>query len=62
MRAFSRAKKEDKMKRKFWNWVRDADGNRTLLLNGTIAQETWYGDEVTPGLFREELAGGVRPF
>ena len=47
------------MKRKFWNWVRDADGNRTLLLNGTIAQETWYGDEVTPGLFREELAGGA---
>ena len=47
------------MKRKFWNWVRDADGNRTLLLNGTIAQETWYGDEVTPCLFREELAGGA---
>lgn len=47
------------MKRKFWNWVRDADGARTLLLCGTIAQETWYGDEVTPGLFREELAGGA---
>ena len=45
------------MKRKFWNWVRDADsGERTLVLNGEISDETWYGDEVTPGLFREELA------
>ena len=45
------------MKRKFWNWVRDADsGERTLVLNGEISDETWYGDEVTPGLFREELS------
>ena len=45
------------MKRKFWNWVRDADSSeRTLVLNGEISDETWYGDEVTPGLFREELS------
>ena len=45
------------MKRKFWNWVRDADsGERTLVLNGEISDETWYGDEGTPGLFREELS------
>ena len=45
------------MKRKFWDWVRDADsGERTLVLNGEISDETWYGDEVTPGLFREELS------
>ena len=44
------------MKRKFWNWVRDSDtGERTLLLNGEIANETWWGDEVTPGIFRDEL-------
>ena len=44
------------MKKKFWNWVRNEDtGNRTLVLNGQISDETWYGDEVTPGLFREEL-------
>ena len=44
------------MKRKFWNWVRDSDtGERTLLLNGEIASETWWGDEVTPGIFRDEL-------
>jgi ATP-dependent Clp protease protease subunit len=44
------------MKRKFWNWVRDADtGARTLVLNGEISESTWFGDEVTPGIFREEL-------
>ena len=44
------------MKKKFWNWVRNEDtGSRTLVLNGQISDETWFGDEVTPGLFREEL-------
>ncbi len=47
------------MKRKFWNWVRNEDtGARTLVLNGQISDDTWYGDEVTPGLFREELNSG----
>ena len=44
------------MKKKFWNWVRNEDtGSRTLVLNGQISDETWFGDEVTPGLFRDEL-------
>ena len=30
-------------------------GSRTLVLNGQISDETWFGDEVTPGLFRDEL-------
>jgi ATP-dependent Clp protease protease subunit len=47
------------LKKKFWNWVRNEDtGARTLVLNGQISDETWYGDEVTPGLFREELNAG----
>ena len=46
------------MKRKFWNWVRNEDTSRTLVLNGQISDETWFGDEVTPGLFREELNAG----
>ena len=46
-------------KRKFWNWVRDSDtGERTLVLNGQIAEESWFGDEVTPGIFRDELMKG----
>ena len=42
------------MKRKFWNWVKN-EGERTLFLSGEISDETWYGDEVTPKLFKEEL-------
>lgn len=32
---------------------------RTLYLNGTIAEESWYEDEVTPKLFKEELMSGT---
>lgn len=47
------------MRRKFWNWIKDEDsGGRTLLLKGVISDETWYGDEVTPGIFRDELNEG----
>lgn len=28
---------------------------RTLFLNGTIAEESWFDDDVTPQLFKEEL-------
>lgn len=51
------------MKRKFWNWVRnEADGERTLVLNGEISDETWYGGEVTPELFQKELDAGTGDF
>ena len=43
--------------RKFWHWVRD-ETTRTLYLNGPIAEETWWGDEVTPAMFKEELLSG----
>ena len=43
------------VKRKFWNWVRKEGEKRTLLLDGEISDETWFGDEVTPAIFREEL-------
>ena len=47
------------MKRKFWNWVKNgAEEERTLILNGEISDETWYGDEVTPKLFEKELNSG----
>lgn len=46
------------MKRKFWNWVKNEDEGRTLYLDGEISDETWYGDEVTPELFRSELVSG----
>ena len=37
---------------KFWNWVDEAN---ELRLTGPIATESWFGDEVTPAQFREEL-------
>jgi ATP-dependent Clp protease protease subunit len=43
----------------FWNWIRDSDeAERILYLNGPIAEETWWGDEVTPKLFKDELLAG----
>ena len=48
--------------KRFWNWVRDeATGERTLYLIGPIAEEVWWGDEVTPKQFREELMSGIGP-
>lgn len=48
-----------RVKRKFWNWVKNEDeGIRTLYLDGEISDETWYGDEVTPQMFKTELAAG----
>lgn len=48
------------MKRKFWNWVKNEGelGERTLFLNGEISDETWFGDEVTPKWFKDELHDG----
>ena len=53
--------------KKFWNWknrvVQDSgtEGEtteRVLELNGTIAEESWFDDDVTPQLFKEELNAG----
>ena len=43
---------------KFWNWVRNSDESRTLYLNGTIAEESWFDDDVTPAAFKAELLSG----
>lgn len=45
--------------RKFWNWVKDENSDtRTLYLNGAIAEESWFDDEVTPKAFKAELLSG----
>lgn len=53
--------------KKFWNWrdrrIRDQATNeevteRVLFLNGTIAEESWFDDDVTPALFKQELESG----
>ena len=49
--------------KKFWKWknqaaMETAPAERTLFLNGTIAEESWFDDDVTPQLFKEELMSG----
>lgn len=45
--------------KKFWNWKNQTEaGERTLFLNGTIAEESWFDDDVTPQLFKDELNSG----
>ena len=46
------------MSRAFWNWVRNQDGSRILTIDGVIAEESWFDDDVTPKLFREQLNAG----
>lgn len=53
--------------KKFWKWKKQTVTNqetqeqtleRTLFLNGTIAEESWFDDDVTPQLFKDELNAG----
>ena len=49
--------------KKFWNWTNQAPTEtepeqRILTLNGTIAEESWFDDDITPQLFRKELNAG----
>lgn len=53
--------------KKFWKWTNKIVKNeetqeqtpeRTLFLNGTIADESWFDDDVTPQLFKDELMSG----
>ena len=53
--------------KKFWNWktrtvtnqeAQEQVQERTLFLNGTIAEESWFDDDVTPQLFKDELMAG----
>ena len=40
---------------KFWNWIHDDSGGRVLRLEGPIDAESFWGDEITPQDFRDEL-------
>ena len=47
--------------KKCWNWknqTEEGEVNRVLELYGTIAEESWFDDDITPALFREELFSG----
>ena len=54
--------------KKFWRWTnlapetgQESETERVLELYGTIAEESWFDDDVTPQMFREELFAGNGP-
>ena len=48
--------------KKFWKWKNQAEAEeRVLELNGTIAEESWFDDDITPRMFKEELYSGTGP-
>ena len=54
--------------KKFWNWKNqtsppdeDECTERVLEIYGTIAEESWFEDDVTPQMFRDELFAGKGP-
>ena len=40
---------------KFWNMKKDSDSIGEILLYGDISDSSWYGDEITPKAFKDEL-------
>ena len=43
------------MKRKFWNWIRNEGEPDILVLSGEISDETWFGNETKPKMFKADL-------
>ena len=43
--------------KKFWNWTNGKNSNNEseLFLYGAIASETWFDDDITPEMFRNDL-------
>lgn len=49
---------------KFWNWKNQSEEDspeRVLELDGVIAEDSWFDDDVTPAMFKEELFAGSGP-
>lgn len=44
------------MKSKFYSFVKNEAQETELRIEGVIANESWYDDEVSPKMFRDELA------
>ncbi|MEW6864516.1 head maturation protease, ClpP-related [Trueperella pyogenes] len=62
------------MTRRFWNWDTppnpsestgvppgELPARRVLRIGGVIAEDSWFDDDVTPGIFRAELEAGAGP-
>ncbi|MYM18190.1 Clp protease ClpP [Lactobacillus gasseri] len=46
--------------KRFWNW-NGPQNQRVLTINGTIAEDSWIDDKVTPQVFQDELNHGKGP-
>ena len=46
--------------KRFWNWS-GPQNQRVLTISGTIAEDSWVDDEVTPQVFQDELSQGKGP-
>lgn len=53
------------MNSRFWNWEPGSsldspasETGRVLRINGVIAEESWFDDDITPALFASELNNG----
>ena len=53
---------------RFWSWEQPPDppgveesSHRVLRIGGVIAADSWFDDDVTPGIFRSELEAGAGP-
>ena len=44
------------MKKKFWNFITDEAAGSELRLDGAISEYSWWDDDVTPKMFRDDLA------
>ncbi|MEA4898677.1 MAG: Clp protease ClpP [Christensenellaceae bacterium] len=55
--------------KQFWQWAEAAcrmrdettPGARTLYLDGVIAEDSWFEDDVTPAAFKSDLMSGSGP-
>jgi len=44
---------------KFWNWSKnESTGERVLRIDGVIANESWWEDDISPAVFLSELQAG----
>lgn len=52
-----------KKQKRFWEWKNQAEvgSERVLELYGTIAETSWFDDDVTPKMFHDELFAGSGP-
>lgn len=46
--------------KRFWNWS-GPQNQRVLTISGTIVEDSWVDDEVTPQVFQDELSQGKGP-